>query len=87
MVLRHLSEGQAAGILQALSGQGYGFVADNNRDAARQIMADTDSQALASLASRPARRPDSTAVQVVDVDSRIVPEFKRARDLAKWLKA
>ena len=47
----------------------------------------TDSQALASLASRPARRPDSTAVQVVDVDSRIVPEFKRARDLAKWLKA
>ena len=87
MVLRHLSEGQAAGILQALSGQGYGFVADNNRDEARKIMADTDSQALASLASRPARRPDSTAVQVVDVDSRIVPEFKRARDLAKWLKA
>jgi|GEM_PF-2064235 len=87
MVLRRLSEGQAADILQALSGQGYGFVADNNRDAARKIMADTDSQALASLASRPARRPDSTAVQVVDVDSRIVPEFKRARDLAKWLKA
>ena len=87
MVLRHLSEGQAAGILQALSGQGYGFVADNNRDEARKIMAGTDSQALASLASRPARRPDSTAVQVVDVDSRIVPEFKRARDLAKWLKA
>ena len=47
----------------------------------------TGNQALASLASRPARRPDSTAVQVVDVDSRIVPEFKRARDLAKWLKA
>lgn len=67
MVLRHLSEGQAAGILQALSGQGYGFVADNNRDAARQIMADTDSQALASLASRPARRPDSLPSRFADM--------------------
>lgn len=67
MVLRHLSEGQAAGILQALSGQGYGFVADNNRDAARKIMADTDSQALASLASRPARRPDSLPSRFADM--------------------
>ena len=67
MVLRHLSEGQAAGILQALSGQGYGFVADNNRDEARKIMADTDSQALASLASRPARRPDSLPSRFADM--------------------
>ena len=67
MVLRHLSEGQAAGILQALSGQGYGFVADNNRDDARKIMADTDSQALASLASRPARRPDSLPSRFADM--------------------
>lgn len=67
MVLRHLSEGQAADILQALSGQGYGFVADNNRDAARQIMADTDSQALASLASRPARRPYSLPSRFADM--------------------
>lgn len=67
MVLRHLSEGQAAGILQALSGQGYGFVADNNRDEARKIMADTDSQTLASLASRPARRPDSLPSRFADM--------------------
>ena len=67
MVLRHLSEGQAAGILQALSGQGYGFVADNNRDEARKIMADTGSQALASLASRPARRPDSLPSRFADM--------------------
>lgn len=67
MVLRHLSEGQAAGILQALSGQGYGFVADNNRDEARKIMADTDSQVLASLASRPARRPDSLPSRFADM--------------------
>ena len=67
MVLRHLSEGQAAGILQALSGQGYGFVADNNRNEARKIMADTDSQALASLASRPARRPDSLPSRFADM--------------------
>ena len=67
MVLRHLSEGQAAGILQALSGQGYGFVADNNRDEARKIMADTDSQALASLTSRPARRPDSLPSRFADM--------------------
>ena len=67
MVLRHLSEGQAAGILQALSGQGYGFVADNNRDEARKIMADTDSQALASLASRPAHRSDSLPSRFADM--------------------
>ena len=67
MVLRHLSEGQAAGILQALSGQGYGFVADNNRDEARKIMADTDSQVLASLASRPARRPNSLPSRFADM--------------------
>ena len=67
MVLRHLSEGQAAGIMQALSDQGYGFVADNNRDEARKIMADTDSQALASLASRPARRPDSLPSRFADM--------------------
>ncbi|WP_297215415.1 PLxRFG domain-containing protein [uncultured Desulfovibrio sp.] len=67
MVLRHLSEGQAAGIMQALSDQGYGFVADNNRDEARKIMADTDSQALASLASRPARRPDTLPARFADM--------------------
>lgn len=67
MVLRHLSEGQAAGILQALSGQGYGFVADNNRDEARKIMADTDSQVLASLASRPAHRSDSLPSRFADM--------------------
>lgn len=41
---------------------------------------------LASLSRWPERRPDNTQVQVVEVEPGIVPEFKKARDLAKWLK-
>lgn len=59
MVLRRLSADQALGIMQALSAQGYGFVADNNRDVARRLMASPEQQVMASLASRPVRRPDS----------------------------
>lgn len=40
-----------------------------------------------ALASRPVRRPDSTSVKVIDVAPGIVPEFSKARDLARWLKA
>ena len=69
------------------AGRGETPSAESLPEADNAAYGNTDSQALTSLASRPARRPDSTAVQVVDVDSRIVPEFKRARDLAKWLKA
>ena len=41
---------------------------------------------LASLKEDTARPSDSTPVTVVEVDPGIVPEFKKARDLAKWLK-
>ena len=41
---------------------------------------------LASLGT-PERRPDSTPVKVVEVEPGSVPEFKKARELAAWLKA
>ena len=57
MALRELEEAQASGILRALSAQGYGFVADNNRDRARALAAGDG--ALASLGGR--RRQQSAA--------------------------
>lgn len=57
MALRELDEAQASGILRALSAQGYGFVADNNRDRARALAAGDG--ALASLGGR--RRQQSAA--------------------------
>lgn len=41
---------------------------------------------LASLGT-PERSPDSTPVKVVEVEPGSVPEFKKARELAAWLKA
>lgn len=41
---------------------------------------------LASLSRWPKRGPDNTPVQLVEVEPGIVPEFQKARDLAKWLK-
>lgn len=38
MVINRLSEEQARGVMEALSNQGYGFIADNNREAAREIV-------------------------------------------------
>lgn len=40
----------------------------------------------ASLKKENVRASDSTPVAVVEVDPGIVPEFRKARDLAKWLK-
>lgn len=63
-----------------------------NRERSSQItvssrtVASRQERPLASLARHPVRRPDSTPVRVVDVDPGIVPEFSKARDLAKWLK-
>lgn len=55
MALRELEEAQASGILRALSAQGYGFVADNNRDRARALAAGDG--ALASLGGRRRQQP------------------------------
>ena len=66
------------------SSQGYGFVADNNKDVARGMAADGP---RASLASRHERGPDTTPVKVVEVDPSVVPKSVKARDLAKWLKS
>ena len=55
MALRELDEAQASGILRALSAQGYGFVADNNRDRARALAAGDG--ALASLGGRRRQQP------------------------------
>lgn len=41
---------------------------------------------IASLKEDAAQPSDSTPVVVVEVDPSIVPEFKKARELAKWLK-
>ena len=45
-----------------------------------------ETRPLASLGT-PERRPDSTPVKVVEVEPGSVPEFKKARELAAWLKA
>ena len=44
-----------------------------------------ETRPLASLGT-PERRPDSTPVKVVEVEPGSVPEFKKARELAAWLK-
>ncbi len=51
MVLRNISEAQALGVMQALSGQGYGFVVDNNRETARKLTENPEGRARASLSS------------------------------------
>ncbi|WP_165177824.1 strawberry notch C-terminal domain-containing protein, partial [Desulfovibrio sp. ZJ369] len=51
MVLRDLTARQAADVLKAMSGQGYGFIADNNKEVARQIIEQTK-RAEAPMASR-----------------------------------
>ena len=66
------------------SSQGYGFVADNNKDMARGMAAEGP---RASLASRHERGRDTTPVKVVEVDPSVVPRSAKARDLAKWLKS
>lgn len=50
MTLRHISGEQALGVLRALSSQGYGFVADNNKDVARGMAAEGPRASLASAA-------------------------------------
>lgn len=53
----------------------------------RMVIIDkTGAGPLASLKEGGAQPSDSTPVAVVEVDSGIVPEFRKARDLAKWLK-
>ena len=76
MVLRGLGEDRALGVLRALSAQGYGFVADNNREQARALAAEAP---LASLASRHEGGP----VVVKSADLK-VPE---GAGLAEYIKA
>ena len=52
MVLRDLTVRQATDVLNAMAAQGYGFVADNNKDVARQIVGQqkSDEKPMASVA-------------------------------------
>lgn len=76
MTLRHISGEQALGVLRALSSQGYGFVADNNKDVARGMAAEGP---RASLASRHERGP--VVVRGADLN---VPE---GAGLSEYIKA
>lgn len=80
MALRELEEAQASGILRALSAQGYGFVADNNRDRARALAAGDG--ALASLGGR--RRQQSAAAPAGQF---LPPRKKSPRHTPATLKA
>lgn len=78
----NVDKATAAKMVGVLREQGYGLVAGSHKDEARTVMGMDAEQSLASLA----RGAESKPVRVVEVDPGIVPDFKKMRDLASWLK-